>query len=160
MDASHWYYREWWPIRGCLPPPLAAAADVSPPDWPLVWSFIWNIHLNAHSILKPWWRNMQMLFLAKDDINYPNSLSKTLINCLGTSKKCLNEVCVYYWSQNCVKSCDFIYIVDIMAAAASVSWAIMVSYIIHYNNILEQFAVFQYISNGFSNRYKLHLNTF
>ena len=47
-----------------------------------------------------------------------------------------------------------------MAAAASETGAIMVSYIIHYNNILEQFAVFQYISNGFSNRYKLHLNTF
>ena len=47
-----------------------------------------------------------------------------------------------------------------MAAAASVSGAIMVSYNIHYINILEQFAVFQYISNGFSNRYKLHLNTF
>ena len=47
-----------------------------------------------------------------------------------------------------------------MAAAASVSGAIMVSYLIHYNNILEQFAMFQYISNGFSNRYKLHLNTF
>ena len=47
-----------------------------------------------------------------------------------------------------------------MAAAASETGAIMVSYIIHYGNILEQFAVFQYISNGFSNRYKLHLNTF
>ena len=47
-----------------------------------------------------------------------------------------------------------------MAAAASESGALMVSYIIHYNNILEQFAMFQYISNGFSNRYKLHLNTF
>ena len=47
-----------------------------------------------------------------------------------------------------------------MAAAANVSWSIMVSYIIHYNNILEQFAVFQYISNGFIDRYKLHLNTF
>ena len=47
-----------------------------------------------------------------------------------------------------------------MAAAASETGAIMVSYIIHYNNILEQFAVVQYICNGFSNRYKHHLNTF
>ena len=47
-----------------------------------------------------------------------------------------------------------------MAAAASESGVIMVSYIIHYNNILEQFAVVQYICKGFNNRYKLHLNTF
>ena len=47
-----------------------------------------------------------------------------------------------------------------MAAAASGSGAIMVSYHIHYINIFEQFAMFQYISNGFSNRYKLHSDTF
>ena len=37
-----------------------------------------------------------LLLLAKDDINYPNSLSKSIMNYLGTSKRCLNEVCVYY----------------------------------------------------------------
>ena len=47
-----------------------------------------------------------------------------------------------------------------MAAAASESGALMVSYIIHCNNILEQFAVVQYICNDFSNRYEHHLNTF
>ena len=47
-----------------------------------------------------------------------------------------------------------------MAAATSESGALMVSYIIHCNNILEQFAVVQYICNDFSNRYELYSNTF
>ena len=47
-----------------------------------------------------------------------------------------------------------------MATAASENGALMVSYIIHCNNILEQFAMVQYICNDFSNRYELHPNTF
>ena len=47
-----------------------------------------------------------------------------------------------------------------MAAAQWIWGALMVSYIIYYNNTLEPFAVVQNIYNDFNNKYKHHLNTF
>ena len=120
--------------------------------WPVIFKFItaWTFFKEGHTTRSVSTANT-IAFLGH---------SNAVINYLGTSKKCLDEVYTYYWSHNCVKSCDFIYILNIMAAAASVSGAIMVSYNIHYINIFEQFPMFQYISNGFSNRYKLHSDTF
>ena len=110
--------------------------------------------------LKPLGDNMSWAVVGWMIEYYPNSLSTGLLPHQGTSKRYLNVVYTCYWSHFGLKCCDFNYIYWtqwlLLKRYATQSGLYIISHI----NILEQFAVVQYISNGFSNRYKLHSNTF